>query len=212
MRARVPLLGLGLLALVAAGACAPSTKMLTSWTAPNYQQGTIKKVFVLGVAQDFSIRRTYEDNFAATLQGRGFQAIPGWQWIPDMPKELDKEALLAKFKENGVTHVLVTRLVDQKTVQSYTPPSYATVAVAPYYPGWYGSYYSYWSVGYTTAMSPGYVSESTVVSLETNLYDAGKEELIWTGVTETWVSGSPSQNIDAVIKKVVYELRAKGVL
>lgn len=212
MRTRRWFPGIALLGMLAASSCAPTTKMLTSWTSPNLQQGSVKKILVLGVAKDLSIRRYYEDSFVSTLQGLKYGAVPSYLWIPDMPKELDKEMLAKKIAEAGVTHVLVTRLVDQKTVQTYTPPTYATVGASPYYPGWYGSYYSYWSVGYTTTMSPGYVTESQVVSLETGLYRASDEELIWTGITETWVADNRSKNVDAVIKKVVYELRAKAVL
>jgi hypothetical protein len=203
---------LGFMGLLATASCGPTTKMLTSWTSPNLEQGTVKKILVLGVARDLSLRRTYEDSFVRTLQGLKYGAVPSYLWVPDMPDELNKEMLGKKIREAGVSHVIVTRLVDEKTVKTYTPPSYATVGVSPYYPGWYGSYYSYWSVGYTTMVSPGYVSESQVVSLETGLYDAEDEELIWTGITETWVSDNRTKNVDAVIKKVVYELRAKGVL
>lgn len=212
MRSRGWVVFLLTIGLLGAASCGPSTKMLTSWTAPDFQKSTIKKILVLGVAKDLSLRRHYEDSFVQTLQGLKYGAVPSYLWIPDMPKELDKEMLGKKIAEAGVTHVLVTRLVDQKTVQTYTPPSYATVGVSPYYPGWYGSYYSYWSVGYTTMVSPGYVSENTVFSLETGLYDASDEKLLWTGITETWLADNPTKNIDAVIKKVVYELQAKGVL
>lgn len=212
MRAPRSIVWIALVSLAAAGGCAPTTRMLTSWSAPDFRQGSVEKVLVLAVARDVSIRRSYEDTFVRTLEKHGYAAVPSYLWIPEMPKELDKALIAQKVKENGVTHVLATRLVDQKTVRTYTPPSYATVGVAPYYPGWYGSYYSYWSVGYSTVMTPGSVTEEQVVSLETNLYDASEEKLIWTGITETWISSTPSQNVDAVIDKVVYELRAKGIL
>jgi hypothetical protein len=197
------------MALVVAGSCAPRTKMLNSWTEPSFQHGTVKKVLVLGIAQNPSVRRQFEDDFVTSLKSLGYEAVASYFWLPEVSKDLDRDLLAAKVRENSVTHVIVTRLVDQKTVTSYTPPSYASVGVSPYYPGYYGSYYSYWSVGYTTMVSPGYVTEELVVSLETNLYEAATEKLIWTGLTETWISGSPSANVEAVIKKVVYELRSK---
>jgi hypothetical protein len=203
---------LGLVLALATG-CGPSTKMLATWSAPDVERERVSKVLVLGVARDPTIRRSYEDEFVRTLERHDYEAVASYEWIAEVIPELDKQVLRERIEQNGVTHVLTTRLVDQKTVETYTPPTYATVGYAPYYPGWYGSYYSYWSVGYTTMTSPGYVTASQVVSLETNLYRASDEKLLWTGLTETWVSDYPLQeNISSVIQKVVFSLRQKKIL
>jgi hypothetical protein len=201
-----------LLGFVLLGAsCAPTTKMVTSWSAPDYQPGSVKKILVAGVARDASIRRVYEDRFVKKLKGLGYEAVASYLWVPDL-SAVDKEAIKARVVQEGVTHVLATRLVDQKTVETYVPPTTVATPVAPYYPTWYGSYYSYWSTGWSYSTSPGYVTQETVVSLETNLYNAGDEALIWTGLTETWIWESPSDNIEPVIQKTMTELRSKKIL
>jgi hypothetical protein len=204
------ILGIIVLAVLSSVRCTPTTKLVNSWTAPDVNKASVKKVLVLGIARDLPIRRAYEDEFVKTLQGLKYEAVASYNWIPDMPKELDKDMLRQKMKENGVTHVIATRVVDEKTVTSYIPPSYSTAG--PYYPGWYGSYYSYWSVGYSGVYSPGYTTVSQVVSLETNLYDVSTEKLLWTGITDTWVGDDRFENVDPVIRKVVYDLRTKKVI
>jgi hypothetical protein len=107
--------------------------------------------------------------------------------------------------------VIVTRLVDQETVQEYYPPSYTTVAApSAYYGGWYG----YYSLGYTYMSSPGYVAENKVFRLETNLYDVKESKLLWSGLTETTVAQgeSPQGEIQPVIDALLADMQKKGIL
>ena len=208
---------LGLLLLLAvATSCTTRTTLVTSWAAPGATKASVKKVLVLGISQDNGIRRRFEDDFASRLIGRDYQAIAGYQWVPDASK-LDKDALAQRIHAEGVTHVLITRLVGKKTVATEVPPTVTTVGYAPYGPGYYGGWGSYWAVGYSTVVSPGYTTVNDVVTLETNFYDASKgdkDALVWTGQTETWMDDgfSVQSKIDAVISKVVTEMKAKGII
>jgi len=200
------------LTLLAVAACAPKTTLLSSWLAPGFQPGSVSKVLVLGVAANTSMRRQYEDQFCAELVKLKVACIPGNQWIAD-PAKLDKDAIAQRAKTEGVTHVIVTRVVDRKQVETYHPPTTASVGVyGGYGPSWYGSYGSFYSTGYSYVTSPGYVSTNDVVSLETNVYGTAKEDLIWSGMSETWVEGTGTKNLAPVIHSFVWELRGKKVL
>jgi hypothetical protein len=205
-------IGLTVLALTVA-ACSVKTTMVTSWSAPG-ATANVKKVLVLGISQDTSIRRAFEDDFAAKLRSRGYQAVAGYTWVPDASK-FDQVALSGRIKAEGVTHVLVTRLVGKKTVTTETPAMVTTVGYAPYGPGYYGSWGTYYSVGYGTVVTPGYTTVNDVVTLETNFYDATKDKdaLVWSGQSETWMDqGSSQSRIDSVIGAVVWEMRSKGLI
>lgn len=52
----------------------------------------------------------------------------------------------------------------------------------------------------------------TFVNLETNLYDAKTEKLIWSGKSETWNPESDAKLLDEVIKAVIKDLKRKGVI
>jgi len=192
--------------------CGGSTKLVRSWTTPDFKAGTVKKVFVLGVAQDQGLRREYEDNFVATLAKRGFGAGAGYSVFPDL-EQIHKDRAGAAIRMDGYSHVLVTRVVNIEERETYVSPSTVSVGVGyGGYPGWYGGWYPYMSTGYGYVTSPGYVTVSKVVTLETNLYDVQSEKLVWSGMTETWVDGSSDKQIGKVIETVVWDLRAKGVL
>ena len=181
---------LGRLVLLAGAAAlmvsCSSTKIVHSWAAPGATKATVKKVLVLGISSNPSLRRTYEDTFAVELEKLGYKTVSGYLWAPDAAN-LDRDAITAKIRAEGVTHVLVTRLVRAKDVETYHAPTTVGVSYG-YGPGYYGGWGSYYSMGYGAVVEPGYTTVDTVVTLETNFYDASKEKdaLVWSGESATW--------------------------
>jgi hypothetical protein len=190
--------------------CSSSLKLVRSWADPGLSEGMVKKVFVIGVAQNDGVRRHYEDTFVELLQKAGCGAVQGYTLVPD-PSEVDKQAIGALLKKDGVTHVLVTRLVARRDVESYHPPTYMSVGVGGY-PGYYGGWGSYMSVGFSTVASPGYTTVSTVVSVESNLYDVSTEKLVWSGLSDGYLDDDPYSTIGPYIKSLIYAMRGQGVL
>ena len=208
---RSTLLHLGVATVVAAvlASCAASSRLTSSWADPAASGRTYKKMVVVGVTPQAAMRRMYEEAFASQLKQRGIDAIGSYALVGE--GKLEKEAAEAKIRESGANAVIVTRLVDQETVQEYYPPSYTTVAApSAYYGGWYG----YYSMGYTYMSSPGYVAENKVFRLETNLYDVGESKLMWSGLTETTLAqGESAQGeIQPVIAALLGDMEKKGVL
>ena len=93
--------------------CAPQTTMLNSWTDPNYQAGSIKKIVVLGVAQNAGARRTYEDEFVAALKKMNLDAAVSYTIVPELSPG-DSIRIQSTFQDHGFTHVLCTRVIDRK--------------------------------------------------------------------------------------------------
>lgn len=199
----------GLAALLLAG-CSSSTRILTSWKDPSFQEGSVKRVVVMGLTPIGSMRRQYESMFAEELRKLKVDAVMGLDVIKEL-EGLEKDAALATLREAGVTHVLATRLVDKKTVQEYHPPTTMSVGYGGY-PGYYGGWYPYMSVGYTAVTSPGYYQQKQVYNLETNLYDLAADKLVWTGFSETVAYEAPSDEIKPLIDALSYELRSKKIL
>jgi hypothetical protein len=170
---------------------------------------------VLGISTNPSLRRLYEDSFSVKLEKLGYQAVSGYLWAPDAGS-LDRDAIIAKIKAENVTHVLVTRKVKAEEVATYHAPTVAVgVGYGGYGPGYYGSWGGYYRAGYAAVVDPGYTTVDTVVTLETNFYDAGKDKdaLVFSGESQTWTdqTGSDSK-IDEVIETLVYTMRQKKVL
>lgn len=200
-------------AIVALIASCSSTKIVHSWAAPGVDKTAVKKVFVLGISNNPSLRRTYEDTFGAELERLGYKTVSGYLWAPDAAN-LDRDAIVAKIRAEGVTHVLVTRLVKAKDVETYHAPTTVGVSYG-YGPGYYGGWGSYYTAGYGAVVEPGYTTIDTVVTLETNFYDASKEKdaLIWSGESATWTDQAQTgSKINDVVHALVTEMKTKGVI
>ena len=132
-------LALAVTSLAALASCTASTQLTSSWTDPTASQRSYKKIVVVGVTTRTPARRMYEDSFVQELQSRGITALSSYSLTGE--GQLDKDAAAAKLKEIGADGVIVTRLVDQETYQTYYPPTYSSVAApSAYYGGWYGYY------------------------------------------------------------------------
>jgi hypothetical protein len=190
-----------------------ATSIVHSWAAPGATKTTVKKVLVLGVSTNPSLRRTYEDTFSVELEKLGYKTVSGYLWAPDAAN-LDRDAIIAKIKAENVTHVLVTRLVRAKDVATYHAPTTVGLSYG-YGPGYYGGWSSYYSMGYGAVVEPGYTTVDTVVTLETNFYDASKEKdaLVWSGESATWTDQAQTgSKVNSVVHALVYEMRNKGVI
>jgi hypothetical protein len=202
-------LGFAALSLVALAACAPTTQLTSSWADPTMANRGFKKVVVVGASPNNSVRRMFEDQFAAVLKTRGIEGIQSYTFAGE--GQIDKDAAAAKLRDLGVDGVIVTRLIDKETVQTYYPPTYSSVAApAPYYGGWYG----YYSMGYSYQSSPGYVAEDHVYRIETNMYDLQNDKLAWSGLTETTLSSgsAPETEIKPFIDLIAYNMEKTKVL
>jgi hypothetical protein len=200
---------LATLALAALASCAGGTRLTSSWADPTAPSHQFHKVAVLGLTPKSASRRMYEDDFVAELKTRGLSAVPSYTF--GFEGQIDKDAAAAKLQEAGVDGVIVTRLIDKETVQTYYPPTYSTMGVPPsYYGGWYG----YYSAGYTYMSSPGYVAEDHVFRIETNVYDLQNSKLMWSGLTETTLSSdqAPETEIKPFIALIVADMEKHKVL
>jgi hypothetical protein len=197
------------LPLAALAACAPATQLTSSWADPTAPSHQFHKMCVVGLTPKSATRRMYEDDFVAELKTRRLAAVQSYTFGID--GQMDKDAAAGKLQEAGVDGVIVTRLIDKESVQTYYPPTYSTMGVPPsYYGGWYG----YYSAGYTYMSSPGYVAEDHVFRIETNVYDLQAGKLMWSGLTETTLSSdsAPETEIKPFIALIVADMEKHKVL
>ena len=183
-----------------------STTLKTVWMDEAYKGGALKKVFVMGVSQKPIVKRFFEDEFARSLKARGTDAITSYSTIPQ-EKMTDKDFITGKIKELGADAVLVTMLVDKKTMDTYYSPEVRYSG--PYHRGgWYG----YYSRGYSYYATPGYVVREHVVVLETNVYDVRAEKPIFSALSETYLEDSPDALIRSFVQLMIKELAQKQLI
>ena len=196
---------LGYLMVVAMllAACA-STQLTSVWKDPSYQTRPAK-IMVVGVAKNPLNRRLFEDEFVQQFKSRGTDAIASYTVVPD-EQQGDQKAIAEKVAELGADTVLITRLVSKKIVQVYVPGS-------PYYPPpFYGNWPDYYGYGYRYMYTPGYIADDEYAVIETNLYEAKSNKLIWAASSETGIGDSDQNLIQSYIGVMVKTMIGLGLL
>lgn len=184
-------------------ACA-TTQPSAVWKDPTYQ-GYPHKIMVVGVAKKSINRRIFEDEFVRQLKAHGTDAIASYTVLPD---ELQKDhaAVAAKVEQQGADTVLITRLVSKKTEKFYVP------GTVYYPPPYYDTWPNYYGYGYQVMNTPGYMAEEELAVIETNLYSAVNDKLIWAASTEIGTRGPDQERIRRYIGIMMKAMVEKGLL
>ena len=194
------------LALLAGIACAAKTTLSNVWMSDSYASGVMQRILVIGVAENETARRSFEDAFSAALAAQNVDAVPSYQILPG-DQRLSRASIEGAIAGRGFQGVLVTRLLGVDEQTTYVPPK---TYVRPGYYG--GGMYGYYGTSWDIVHQPGYTVTKTTVRLETHLYDAPTAELVWAAHSETFDPSSTQDVIDSVTKKLSSRLAEDGML
>jgi hypothetical protein len=193
--------------------CGSSTEITGSWKADNVDTKKITNVLVTALTDRATARETVESDLVAALRKSGYQSARSMEVLPPTftaSKNIDKSQLLDKIKGTGVDAILTVALLDKETETRYVPGTngYAPVPRFGYY-GMFSGYYYNW---YPTLYSPGYYAEDKIYFIETNLYDAKKETLLWSAQSETY-NPSDLKNFSREFANIVItRMKRDGIL
>ena len=207
-RARFSLLAASTLLIMFALSSCGTTSMKASWKDDAYQTKP-RKVLVVGVARNEGVRRFYEQEFAKTLGTHGVEGVPSYLHIPG---RIDSNLAYSKMQELGVDAVLVTRLIDQKEVETYYPPTATYMGPTYGYGGYYGGWYGYYGYGMDVVSTPGYTTVESVYALETTIYDVATQKLVFSGLSETTVQSADDSTIKEIIDVITTSMQEKGII
>lgn len=194
---------IGLLAMSTA-ACAPG-RVSSVWTRADTAPTRYHNLIVFGVTNSPKVRRAYEDNFVARLREIGVQARPGHELVSDKDLSLVVRMTEAVSKTNADA-VIITHLITD-THQTQPPASRLDQVPAHYH-----NLVPYFSQVYLDACGPDYYADFQALRLETNLYDAKGERLVWSGRSEQLDPNSEQTTISEVIGEVIARMSTDGYL
>jgi len=193
---------------LAIAGCA-ATQVQQVWTEESSPGGRLNSVFIIVPVNQPSTRRMFETEFARYFKYRGNNAVESFREV-ELETFYDKgsrDAVLAKLREQGIDAVLLTRVVDHRTKENIIPGMTITAG--------YGMWGASAGVGYTfggpsAPTTQSYSHEETFLGLETNLFDANTEKLLWSIRTETRITRPPQEEIKPYVGLVTEKLfRAK---
>ena len=183
------------------GACA-STSLVNQWKSPEFTGPPLRKVLVVGVTKQPSVRRVFEDEFSAALRAAGVQAVQSYTVI-HQDGQAEQSVLEQAVAKVGADAVMVTRLVRTEQQTQVVPAYYPAVGM-----GFYGWYSSAW-VGY---YDPPMVYSYEVVTVDTSLYSPPQSKLLWSGITETFAPTDVKKSTADYAKVIIGALRKDGLL
>jgi hypothetical protein len=192
---------LGVMTLMLA-ACA-STSLTNSWRDPAYTGPQLKKVMVMGVSTQPSVRRVFEDEFVNELKAAGVEAVASYTLIPQDGKA-DEATLQRAVHESGADGALISRLVRRETKTQVTPGFYQPAPVMGFY-GWYSSAW----IGYYELPT---IYQYDVVTFETSLFDIDAQRLLWAGTTETFSPSNVRKDTKELAKLIIDALKQQRLI
>ena len=122
-------------------------------------------------------------------------------------KMQDKDAIVKSIEGLHVDGVLVTRLQGLKQQQQ---ANYGKTYQVPY--GYYNNMYDYYDNSISSAPTISYAETHEYLQLESNLYDAETEKLVYTITTDTFIRQKFQSRITAYIETVVRQLKGNKLL
>lgn len=185
-----------------------STKVREVWKDDAFQ-GRPKSVLVVAVMRNATVQRQFESEFAKRLKASGINAVESFRILPDgVPLEGDagRDAVIAAIKAQGIDAVLLTRVTGRRTRKDEIPGMTITAGYGyPYgMPGAWGPYvgasYAFGQPSKPTTQD--YSHETVFLDVETHLFDAKAEKLIWAARSETRVTGPPQEQIGPYVDNV----------
>jgi hypothetical protein len=199
-------------ALVALVGCA-STNISSVWKDPAPSGTPFKKVMVISMAQDASVRRVAEDSFVRSLP-KNVTGVASYTVLGNTDMR-DTTSVVQQVKASGVDGAIVYRLVSVDKQTSYVPGT--TTVVGGYgYPGYgypyYGSFGGYYGYGAAVSYSPGYLVEEQIIQVEANGYSLADEKLVWSARSETIDPSSVQSLIDDVVIVTIDQMRRDKIL
>ncbi len=196
---------ISLISLLLAG-CS-STKLVTSWSDPNFTGQPIQKVLIVGVNKDEVNRRSYETHFAERLEKEGITGVPAHQVISDSNKYTEEKIRLA-VKEVGADAAIISQLVSVEEKERYVPPTYEYEPAFGYGHGFYG----YYGMSHRYVSTPGYYTTDTIVKLEAIVFSTQTEDMIWAGATRSFNPGSAAKVIKENTDLIIQDMKESGLL
>jgi hypothetical protein len=194
---------LGLLFLAAALAACTTAKPTLEWRDQSYSGGAFDNILIVGISNQVTTRRTFENTFVDRLAEDKINATASFALMPaeTRPSAESIKAIISDIKFDAV---LVTHMVGVKETETYHPGIYLMDTNRGFY-----DYYDYVG-GYV--YEPGYYTKHKLVKLETNLYDAKTEQIVWSMQSDTINPNSDKDLIDAKIKTVTKRLKEQKLI
>jgi hypothetical protein len=200
------------------GCATSSTTLDAQWVNPEYAgKRPIRSMLVMAAVRDSTNRRISEDRMVAALSAVGVKAVQSYTLVPE-DGPLTEDRLRRMVTEAGVSHAMVTRIINVSTQVNVSPGMVMGPAWGPGWgwgpawgPGW-GGMAGYHNAMWATSIPPQ-VTTTQNVHADTRVFDAKSAAVLWSAATTTSTGyNSVQQLIEQFVQLIVATMTKDGVI
>lgn len=185
-----------------------TTQFVENWNDPDYRGPALSKILVIGVINREDNRRKFEDEFSKLLTTETRTGVSSYSLIPDLKKSGNKEDILDVVEKAQADGVLIV------TTHGVSQQDRVTAGSIDYIPNMGRGYgmYGYYNRSHSFVYTQGNSVTDSVLRIDTKLYNASTEKLIWSAKTESFNPTSSDKIINELENLVVRDMKASGVI
>ena len=196
---------IGVCLAVLTGCSSTSTDQV--WHDPARAAAPLGKTLVIAVAPRADTATALENEWVRQLQARAINAQALNVMLPG-ERQPDKQRVVEVAKSNAIDSVLVTRILDKKTIERQVSVGGPPIGA----PGSYGIWSDFYGTSRAFASTSTYTVEHEAAVVQTNLYDVKSEKLFWSARSDTFLEGSAGDLIHGYVQTTVKEMGKSKVL
>lgn len=202
----------GLIILITA--CGTSTMVTSSWRKPDATANGYKNIFIAALTSNIPAKQRVEAGLQQILREKGLTVNKSTDiFPPDFSTQTGqkRELVLGRIQGTNADGILTIALLRQETETHYIPGGGGFWNPGLRY-GYYNTFWGYYNNWYPNIYSPGYYDESKVYYLETNLYDARNEQLIWAAQSKTYDPTNIESFLKGYVKSIYEQMEKDGLI
>ena len=185
-----------------------TTHYVENWKAPDYKGPALANILIIGVINGKDKRRKFEDQFTKLVTSNELTGIASYTLLSNLENHGNKESVLAavqKAKADGVLIITTHGVSEQDRVTR------GSVDYIPNMGRGYGMY-GYYNRSHSFVYTQGNTVTDSVIRIDTKLYNANTEKMIWSAKTESFNPTSSEKIIMELEALVVDDMRASGMV
>lgn len=190
-----------------------STRLIDSWKSSEYTNFQPKKVLIVGMTDNLTARKIFEQNLKNEFTRRGIEAVESYDVFGSafMDSKQTEEQIneeVNRLVGDGYDSVLISAVkgVDEKT--SYSGDQFVT----GYYWRRFGRYYYRYQDVY---FQPGYYKDYKVYHIEASLYNIklnNDKSLVWVASYNIVDPNSISATVHDYVKTIIQSLENESII
>ena len=170
-------------------------------------------LFIVVLTGDIDVKTKVENVLANKAQAKGYKTVKSSDVMPyniKDPKIPTREEIIATVKSSGCDGVLISSLFKKEEAVNYTPGTTA-YSTSPEF-NFVGNYVGYYTHYYPTVSTSSYYSHDKSYFVQTNLYDAKSEQIMWSVKSKVFNPSSLDEFINAYLSDLIRQLEKAKLL